>query len=151
MNKSWLEISVGTFIVAGIAALLMLAVQVGGHHLSRSTDTYRLTALFDNTAGLAVRAQVTLSGVTIGKVVAINIDKDQLMARVDMDIQAEIDYLSLDSTASILTSGLLGEKYIGITVGAEEASLKHGDQIADTQSALVLEDLIGRMLVNMAQ
>ena len=151
MNKSWLEISVGTFIVAGIAALLMLAVQVSGYHLSRSTDTYRLTALFDNTAGLAVRAQVTLSGVTIGKVVAINIDKEQLMARVDMDIQAEIDYLSLDSTASILTSGLLGEKYIGIMVGAEEASLKHGDQITDTQSALVLEDLIGRMLVNMTQ
>ena len=151
MNKSWLEISVGTFIVAGIAALLMLAVQVGGYHLSHSTDSYRLTALFDNTAGLAVRAQVTLSGVTIGKLVAINIDKDQLMARVDMDIQAEIDYLSLDSTASILTSGLLGEKYIGITVGAEEACLKHGDQITDTQSALLLEDLIGRMLINMMQ
>jgi len=138
-------------VAAGIAALVALMVQVGGSHLGQSTDTYRVTALFNNIGGLGVRAQVTLSGVTIGEVASIRIDRDQLMARVDMDIQADVDYLSADSTAGILTAGLLGEKYISVTLGAAEEYLRHGDQIFDTQSALVLEDLIGQMLVKMAK
>jgi phospholipid/cholesterol/gamma-HCH transport system substrate-binding protein len=89
-----------------------------------------------------------MSGVTIGKVTNIDLDTDQLVARVTMEINGDVDFLSIDSSASILTAGLLGEKYIGISVGAEEEYLGSGDYIEDTQSALVLEDLVGKFLFN---
>lgn len=89
-----------------------------------------------------------MSGVAIGEVNEIILDKDELMARVEMNIYGDVDFLSIDSSASILTAGLLGEQYIGISVGAEDDSLKDGDYIEDTQSALVLEELIGKFLFN---
>ena len=148
MQNRTLEIGVGLFLLAGILALLLLALRVSGLSPSPSTDTYKLYAYFDNIAGLTVRAKVTMAGVTIGKVTAIDLDRDSYTGRVTLQLDKSVDNLPTDSTASILTAGLLGEKYIGISVGGEDQVLKDGGTIHDTQSALVLEDLIGKFLLN---
>lgn len=148
MRMRWIEIMVGFFMVLGIFALLGLALNVSGLKLSAQQGDYTIHARFENIGGLTSRAKVTLSGVQIGEVKSIKIDTKRLVALVTMDIYADIDYLSIDSSAKILTAGLLGEQYIGISVGFEEESLKDGDYIDDTQSALVLEDLIGKFLFN---
>jgi phospholipid/cholesterol/gamma-HCH transport system substrate-binding protein len=148
MQNRTLEIGVGLFLLAGILALLLLALRVSGLSPSATTDTYKLYAYFDNIAGLTVRAKVTMAGVTIGKVTAIDLDRDSFTGRVTMQLDKSVDNLPTDSTASILTAGLFGEKYIGISVGGEEALLKDGGIIHDTQSSLVLEDLIGKFLLN---
>ena len=148
MNKRWLELSVGLMMVAGVAALVTLALQVSGGNMSRNAQSYAISALFENAAGLGPKAKVTMAGVTVGEVVSVAIDPNALMAVVNMEIYGQVDYLSIDSSASILTAGLLGEKYVGLTVGAEEEVLVDGDVIEDTQSALVLEELIGQFLLN---
>ena len=148
MNKRWLELSVGLMIIAGVAALVALALQVSGGNMSRNAQSYAISALFENAAGLGPKAKVTMAGVTVGEVVSVAIDPNALMALVNMEIYGQVDYLSIDSSASILTAGLLGEKYVGLTVGAEEEVLVDGDVIEDTQSALVLEELIGQFLLN---
>jgi len=148
MKKRWLELSVGLMMVAGIAALITLAIQVSGGSMSRNADHYNVTALFENAAGLSPKAKVTMAGVVVGEVVSVGIDPYALKAQVHMKIDGQVNYLSIDTSASILTSGLLGEKYVGLTVGAEEDVLVDGDVIEDTQSALVLEDLIGQFLLN---
>ena len=148
MQNRTMEIGVGLFLLAGILALLLLALRVSGLSPTASTDTYKLYANFDNIAGLTVRAQVTMAGVTIGKVTAIDLDRDNYMARVTLQLEKAVDNLPTDSTASILTAGLLGEKYIGLSVGGEDTLLKDGGTIHDTQSSLVLEDLIGKFLLN---
>lgn len=148
MRMRILEISVGAFIVAGALALIGLALNVSGLNVSNGDQTYTVYARFENIGGLTPRAKVTMSGVAIGEVSEIVLDKDELMARVEMNIYGDVDFLSIDSSASILTAGLLGEQYIGISVGAEDDSLKDGDYIEDTQSALVLEELIGKFLFN---
>ena len=148
MNKRWLELSVGLMMVAGVAALVALALQVSGGNMSRNAQSYAISALFENAAGLGPKAKVTMAGVTVGEVVSVAIDPNALMAIVNMEIYGQVDYLSIDSSASILTAGLLGEKYVGLTVGAEEEVLVDGDVIEDTQSALVLEELIGQFLLN---
>ncbi|MEJ1225928.1 outer membrane lipid asymmetry maintenance protein MlaD [Pseudomonas sp. CCNWLW56] len=148
MQNRTLEIGVGLFLLAGILALLLLALRVSGLAPTANTDTYKLYAYFDNIAGLTVRAKVTMAGVTIGKVTAIDLDRDTFTGRVTLQLEKRVDNLPTDSTASILTAGLLGEKYIGISVGGEETLLKDGGTIHDTQSSLVLEDLIGKFLLN---
>ena len=148
MQNRTMEIGVGLFLLAGILALLLLALRVSGLSPTASTDTYKLYANFDNIAGLTVRAKVTRAGVTIGKVTAIDLDRDNYMARVTLQLEKAVDNLPTDSTASILTAGLLGEKYIGLSVGGEDTLLKDGGTIHDTQSSLVLEDLIGKFLLN---
>ncbi|MDG9929864.1 MULTISPECIES: outer membrane lipid asymmetry maintenance protein MlaD [Pseudomonas] len=148
MQSRSLEIGVGLFLLAGLLALLLLALRVSGLSATGSSDTYKLYANFDNIAGLTVRAKVTMAGVTIGKVTAVDLDRDSYTGRVTMEIEQRVDNLPVDSTASILTAGLLGEKYIGISVGGEEDLLKDGSTIHDTQSSLVLEDLIGKFLMN---
>ncbi|WP_219062293.1 outer membrane lipid asymmetry maintenance protein MlaD [Pseudomonas sp. UMAB-08] len=148
MQNRTLETGVGLFLLAGILALLLLALRVSGLSVSATSDSYKLYAYFDNIAGLTVRAKVTLAGVTIGKVTAIDLDRDSFTGRVTMEVEKRVNNLPSDSTASILTAGLLGEKYIGISVGGEEALLKDGSTIHDTQSSLVLEDLIGKFLLN---
>ena len=148
MQNRTMEIGVGLFLLAGILALLLLALRVSGLSPTASTDTYKLYANFDNIAGLTVRAKVTMAGVTIGKVTAIDLDRDNFTARVTLQLEKSVDNLPTDSTASILTAGLLGEKYIGISVGGEDTVLKDGGTIHDTQSSLVLEDLIGKFLMN---
>ncbi|BAU72652.1 outer membrane lipid asymmetry maintenance protein MlaD [Metapseudomonas furukawaii] len=148
MQIRTLEIGVGLFLLAGLLALLLLALRVSGLSYGASGDTYKLYAHFDNIAGLTVRAKVTMAGVTIGKVTAIDLDRDSYTGRVTMEVEQRVDNLPADSTASILTAGLLGEKYIGISVGGDDELLKDGGTIRDTQSALVLEDLIGKFLLN---
>lgn len=147
MRIRTLEIGVGLFLLAGVLALLLLSLRVSGLSVS-SGDTYRLYAYFDNIAGLTARSKVTMAGVTIGKVTAIDLDRESYTGRVTLEIQQDVDILPYDSTASILTAGLLGEKYIGISVGGDEETLGDGDTIRDTQSSLVLEDLIGKFLLN---
>ena len=148
MQNRTLETGVGLFLLAGILALLLLALRVSGLSASATNDSYKLSANFDNIAGLTVRAKVTMAGVTIGKVTAIDLDHDTFTGRVTMDLDKRVNNLPSDSTASILTAGLLGEKYIGISVGGDDKVLKEGDVIHDTQSSLVLEDLIGKFLLN---
>lgn len=148
MRTRTLELTVGLFILVGIMALLVLALRVSGLSISPTTDSYKVYAHFDNIAGLTPRAKVTMSGVTIGQVTAIEFDKNRYTARVEMAIDGEVNTLPSDSAASILTAGLLGEKYVGISVGGEDTMLEEGDRIVDTQSALVLEELIGRFLLS---
>lgn len=148
MQNRTLETGVGLFLLAGILALLLLALRVSGLSASANTDTYKLYANFDNIAGLTVRAKVTMAGVNIGKVTAIDLDHDTFTGRVTMEVNKRVNNLPSDSTASILTAGLLGEKYIGISVGGDDQLLKDGSVIHDTQSSLVLEDLIGKFLLN---
>lgn len=148
MQNRTLEVGVGLFLLAGLLALLLLALRVSGLTVGGAGDTYKVYAHFDNIAGLTVRSKVTMAGVTIGKVTAIDLDRNSYMGRVTMQLDEAVDNLPVDSTASILTAGLLGEKYIGISVGGEEDVLRDGSTIHDTQSSLVLEDLIGKFLLN---
>ncbi|MFT6429255.1 MAG: phospholipid/cholesterol/gamma-HCH transport system substrate-binding protein [Halopseudomonas sp.] len=148
MRTRTLELTVGLFILLGIAALMVLALRVSGLSVSPTADSYKVYAHFDNIAGLTPRAKVTMAGVTIGQVTAIEFDKSRYTARVEMAIDGSVNTLPSDSAASILTAGLLGEKYVGISVGGEDTMLADGDRIVDTQSALVLEELIGRFLLS---
>ena len=148
MRIRTMELSVGAFMIAGFLALAFLAIKVSGLTTDAAEDTYHVSASFENIGGLTVRAKVTMAGVVIGRGSNISLDKENYVAVVDMDIFKQYDNLSTDSTASILTAGVLGEKYIGIMVGAETEYLQDGDEIWDTQSALVLEDLIAKFLVN---
>lgn len=148
MQNRTLEVGVGLFLLAGLLALLLLALRVSGLTMGASDSTYKVYAHFENIAGLTVRSKVTMAGVTIGKVTAIDLDRDSYTGRVTMVLDKQVDNLPLDSTASILTAGLLGEKYIGLSVGGDEEVLRDGGTIQDTQSSLVLEDLIGKFLLN---
>ncbi len=148
MKIRTLEIAVGGFLIAGFLALAFLAIKVSGLTFSAPADSYRIQAKFENVAGLTVRAKVTLGGVLIGRVTNITLDTDSWSAMVEMAIDGDVKGLSTDTNAAILTSGLLGEKYIGLTPGADEEFLQAGSIIRDTQSALVLENLIGSFLSN---
>lgn len=148
MRIRTLEISVGALIMAGALALVALAINVSGLNLSKQGQGYTVYARFDNIGGLTERAKVSMSGVQVGQVTKISIDKKRLMAEIEMQIFDDVDYLSVDSSAQILTAGLLGEKYIGITPGFEDDLLSDGMVIEDTQSALVLEDIVGKFLFN---
>lgn len=148
MRMRTMEIGVGFLMLAGAVALVVLALNISGLSLADQGGGYRVYARFENIGGLTTRAKVAMSGVQIGEVTAIRLDPKYLVAEVEMKIRDDVDYLSTDSSAQILTAGLLGEQYIGITPGAEEENLKDGDRIQDTQSALVLEDLIGKFLFN---
>lgn len=150
MQQRKLELAVGAFMLLAIAALTFLALQVSG--LSFRTlggDTYNLSADFNNVGGLSPRAKVSISGVTVGHVTGVHIDPVTVRAVVNMAIDSDVDYITTDSIAAIKTSGILGEQYISIAVGGAPETLEDGDKIRDTQSALVLEDLIGRFLTGM--
>lgn len=150
MRTRFIEMAVGLFMVAGIAALFFLAIKVSG--LSEETDrpSYKVYASFQNAGGLTLRAKVTMAGVVIGRVTDIHLDPKTLKARVTLSINKDVNEISTDSVASVLTAGLLGEKYIGIVPGADDTVLKDGGEIEQTQSSLVLEDLIGKFLFNKA-
>lgn len=151
MGKRTVEFSVGVFMVLGMIALVLMALRVSGLSMDDTADTYTVRARFDNLGGLNERAKVSMAGVTIGRVTKIYLDDEWYSAVVEMEINKSMSTLSKDTSAAILTAGLLGEKYIGLSVGAEEEYLKDGDWIEDTQSALVLEELIGRFLFNKAK
>ncbi|MEJ6517093.1 MAG: outer membrane lipid asymmetry maintenance protein MlaD [Pseudomonadales bacterium] len=147
MQMRTIEIVVGAFMLAGLVSLALLAVQVSGFNVGREANTYTVYARFENVGGLAVRAKVSIAGVTIGNVAEISLDQATAQALVRMEIDSDVDQITLDSTAVILTEGLIGGKMIGITLGADEAFLVEGDEIDDTQSAIVLEELIGQFLL----
>lgn len=144
------EITVGVFIALGLAAFFMLAMQVSGISRLGGEDGYAVTARFENIGGLKVRAPVTMAGVRIGRVTGIGFDEQTYEAVVEMSVNPNYDKLPVDTSASILTSGLLGEQYIGLEPGGAETYLKPGDRIKLTQSALVLERVIGQFLFSKA-
>ncbi|WP_409523265.1 outer membrane lipid asymmetry maintenance protein MlaD [Nitrincola sp. MINF-07-Sa-05] len=148
MRMRTMEIGVGFFMLLGFLALIVLALNVSGLNLTSKGQGYKIYAHFENIGGLSARARVSMSGVHIGEVTSIRLDPELLLAEVEMEIQPEFNFLSVDSSAQILTSGLLGQQYIGIVPGGDDESLQDGSFIYDTQSALVLEDLIGRFLFN---
>ncbi|QRV24244.1 outer membrane lipid asymmetry maintenance protein MlaD [Marinomonas foliarum] len=146
MRSKRIELFVGVFIVVGIMAFVYLAVQVSGLAFSDKKDTYQIVARFDDIGGLSNRAKVTIAGVNIGSVESITLDKDLYMGLVTMNIDSDVDNIPTDSSIAILTSGLLGEKYLGLSIGADDEMLTDGGEIFDTQSALVLETLISQFL-----
>lgn len=151
MYSRMTEIAVGVFVAAGIAALVMLAMKVSNLGAFSDTEGYTVNARFENIGGLKVRSPVRLGGVRIGRVHAINYDQDRYEAVVEMTIANGYDRLPIDTSANIFTSGLLGEQYVGLEPGAEEEYLDTGDVIELTQSAIVIEQLIGQFLLNQAE
>ncbi len=150
MRKSHtLNLGTGTFVLLGFAALFYLTTQTTSRGLSfTSPPHYDVTAKFDNIGDLKVGAPVSMAGVEIGRVVGIDFDPREYKAVVRMRLNARYNQLPTDSDASIYTQGLLGGKYIGLTAGGAETYLKNNDQIDFTQSAFVLENLIGEVLAN---
>jgi phospholipid/cholesterol/gamma-HCH transport system substrate-binding protein len=146
-----MELAVGAFMVMGIIALILMALRVSGLSAADAGDKYTIKAYFENLGGLTERAKVSMSGVTIGRVSRIYLDTEDYVAVVEMEINQSMSSLTTDTSAAILTAGLLGEKYIGLTVGADDEYLEEGGVIEDTQSALVLEELIGQFLFNSAE
>jgi phospholipid/cholesterol/gamma-HCH transport system substrate-binding protein len=138
---------VGFFVLLGGAALLFLALKAGNLLSLNFDETYQVTAKFDNIGGLKARAAVKSAGVVIGRVESINFDDKTFQAKVVLNLHKNVAFPK-DSSAKILTSGLLGEQYIGLEPGAEEKNLVAGDSIKLTQSAVVLENLIGQFINN---
>ena len=150
MTSRKIEILVGLFVAAAIAAFFMLAMQVSNMSSYGGGENYELMARFDNIGGLKVRSPVSAGGVTIGRVTGIQYNNESYEAIVSMAIDKQYDKFPVDTAASILTSGLLGEQFVGFEPGAEEDYLKQGDVIDLTQSALVLEQIIGQFLYSKA-
>lgn len=144
MRNRMLELVVGVFMVAGFAALLFLALQVSGLSPRAAEKTYTVYAKFNDIGGLSSRAQVSLAGVTVGRVADVRLDTETLQAEVEMKIYQKVDTISADSTAVIRTSGLLGEQYIDISVGGDPEYMQEGDYFYGTQSALNIEKLISK-------
>jgi len=140
------EIWVGIFVAAGLAALFMLAMKVSNLSTYTGEEGYEVTARFEDVSGLKVRSPVTMSGVRIGRVKRIEFDDQALQAVVVMEIERRHNLLPKDTSASIYTAGLLGEKYVGLEAGGEENNLVQGDEIKLTQDSLVLEKLIGQFV-----
>ena len=147
MNTRTIDIGVGAFIVIGVLAFVFLAVQVSGLTMSTNAKTYKVYAFFTNVGALKTRAKVTISGVTVGRVTSIMLDREMFTARVEMVIDEKVDNIPIDSSAAVVTSGILGEQYINMSIGGVPEYLKAGDRIEDTQSAIVLEDLIHKLFV----
>jgi len=143
-----IELGTGLFVFLGIASLLFLTTQTSNLETYLNSDGYTVTARFENVGGLAIRAPVTMAGVTIGRVRGIEFDPQQFKAVVSLRIDPRYSEIPEDSDASILTSGLLGGQYIGLNPGGSFDSLTEGSEIEFTQSAIVLEDLIGRFLLS---
>ena len=149
MSRTALDLWVGIFVAIGFAALAFLAFKVANFSALNASETYRIEAPFDNIGGLKVRAPVKSAGVLIGRVQAIRFDNDSYRALVQMEIDKRFEFPA-DSSASILTSGLLEEQYIGLDADADVEPLKDGDRVLLTQSAVVLEKLIGQFLFDKA-
>lgn len=145
-----LETVVGLFICLGVAAIFILTLRVSNMGNLTSGGTYEVSALFQNIGGLKAGAPVTMAGVTVGRVSKISFDQSRFEAKVTLSLEDKYDKIPKDSNASILTQGLLGEQYVSLTPGGSEKSLKNGDRIAFTQSAFILEKVIGQFLFNKA-
>jgi phospholipid/cholesterol/gamma-HCH transport system substrate-binding protein len=144
-----LDLWVGIFVVAGMAALVILAFKVGNMSSMGGGETYEISANFDNIGGLKPRAAIKSAGVVVGRVTSIEFNNERFTAKVKMAVEKNYKFPK-DTTASILTSGLLGEQYIGLEGGGDDQMLKAGDSIRLTQSAVVLEKLISQFLFDKA-
>ena len=149
MSRTTLDLWVGFFVAVGLGALLFLALKVGNMASSNSGDTYAIHAKFDNIGGLKVRGAVKSAGVVVGRVTEIRFDPEAYLAVVTINVDSRYKF-PRDTFATINTSGLLGEQYIGFEVGGDTAMLKAGDTIKKTQSAVVLEKLISQFMFNKA-
>src|SRR5215467_9976204 len=149
MTRKELDLWVGIFAVIGIGAMLFLSMKVANLASFSSGDAYQISAKFENIGGLKIRGAVKSAGVVVGRVSDIRFDNESFDAVVSMNIDSRYQFPK-DSSAKILTSGLLGDQYIGITAGGDSANLKNGDTLKLTQSAVVLENLIGQFLYNKA-
>ena len=149
MNRSAIDLWVGIFVAIGLGAILFLGLKVGNLLTLDRTPGYRLEASFDNIGGLKLRAPVKAAGVVVGRVESIRLDTKSYEAVVTMRINQDVAF-SKDTIASINTSGLLGEVYVGLDAGGDTAMLMNGDRIAKTQSAVVIEKLIGQFLFDKA-
>ena len=149
MERTTLDLWVGIFVVAGLGALIVLALKVGNLGTYNVSETYQLQAYFSNIGGLKAKAAIKSSGVLVGRVTDITLDTERFEAKVTMSIDKRYQFPK-DTFANILTSGLLGEQYIGLIPGGDEEVFKGGDVVKKTQSAVVLEDLIGKFLYGTA-
>ncbi|MFU8836957.1 MAG: outer membrane lipid asymmetry maintenance protein MlaD [Thiohalomonadaceae bacterium] len=149
MHARHIEIAVGAFVAAGMAALFLLAMQVSNLSVVGGDEGYQVSARFDNISGLKVRAPVTVAGVRVGRVTAVEFDPNTYQALVTMRIHPRYNQLPLDTSASIFTSGLIGEQYVSLEPGGDMDYLTEGSELILTQSALVLEQLIGQFLFSM--
>ena len=147
---SGLELAVGVFVVLGLLAIAMLALKISNLGTIDSRGQYQVRAYFDNIGALKARAPVTVAGVRVGRVLRISFDKNTYQAVVVLGIDKRYNTLPVDTSASILTQGLLGEQYVGLDPGGAPQYLKNGDKITITQSALVLEQIIGQLLFHKA-
>jgi len=151
MESKTLDLWAGVFVLAGIIALFMLAFKVGNlSSFSLSSNNYVLYANFENIGGLKVRAPVKSAGVVVGRIAEIRFDNKDYVAKVTLSLDKSYQFPK-DTFASILTSGLLGEQYVGLDAGGDSEYLQPGDTIKKTQSAVVLEKLIGQFLFNKAE
>jgi phospholipid/cholesterol/gamma-HCH transport system substrate-binding protein len=149
MKKQSLDIWVGLFVALGLLALLFLALKAGNMSAFTFEPTYQVSAKFDNIGGLKARAPVKSAGVVVGRVAEIRFDDKSYQATIVMNFEARYQFPK-DSSAKILTSGLLGEQYIGIEAGGDEVMVSQGGKLIQTQSAIVLENLISQFLYNKA-
>ncbi|MBZ0094102.1 MAG: outer membrane lipid asymmetry maintenance protein MlaD [Sulfuricella sp.] len=149
MERTTLDMWVGAFVVGGLIALLILAFKVGNLSDFDGSETYQVYGKFENIGGLKIKAPVKSSGVVVGRVSGIQFDNKSFQAQVEMRLSKNYQFPK-DTSAAILTSGLLGEQYIGLEAGGDEENLKNGDKFKLTQSALVLEQLIGQALFSKA-
>ncbi len=149
MRARTIEISVGAFVLAGLLSVIYLAIQVSGVTAASEKEHYQVLARFDDVAGLRVRGKVSMAGVTIGRIQNIGVDMEWGTAVVTLDIFGQPGNLTTDTSAKILTEGILGARYISLMPGADEEFIQNGDEITDTQGALVLENLIGEFLTNL--
>ncbi len=149
MNRSAIDLWVGIFVAAGLAGLLFLALKAGNLASFSTAQTYQVNARFANIGGLKVRAPIKSAGVLVGRVAEIRFDNESYEAIVSMNIDASYQF-PRDTTAKILTSGLLGEQYVGLEAGGDGVMLKSGDRLRLTQSAVVLENLISQFLFSKA-
>jgi phospholipid/cholesterol/gamma-HCH transport system substrate-binding protein len=149
MNRKGIEVLVGFFVVLGIAALAFLCLRAANLSSISSEDTYTLYAKFDNIGGLKVRAPVRSAGVVVGRVASVTLDAKTYQGLVTLQVQRSVQFPN-DSSARILTSGLLGDQYIGLEAGGSDKFFNPGDTISQTQSAIVLESLISQFLFNKA-
>ena len=147
MNRNMVDLWVGFFVALGLAAVVFLSLKVANQSSFRSAPSYEVHAYFTNIGGLKIHSPVKSAGVVIGRVSDIQFDTNNYQARVSMALDNRYRF-SVDSSASIITSGLLGEQYIGIEVGADDSLLADGDNIEFTSSALLLEKLIGAFGLN---
>jgi phospholipid/cholesterol/gamma-HCH transport system substrate-binding protein len=149
MGKKGIETLVGLFVLLGLVALTFISLKAANLASFGSRDSYTLSARFDNIGGLKPRAPVRSAGVTVGRVTSIRLDPKTFQGLVTMEVDRDLQFPK-DSSAKILTSGLLGDQYVGLEAGGEDKSLAPGDIIQQTQSAVVLESLISQFLFNKA-